>query len=119
MLFICITVRNVWKDVSHILQCELKLEHIILNHNENYHRNIDNELKNYCISEAAYYIYKFWLKNINNKFKGTSSGLRNNIVSSLKCKTVLMTEIQTANETVRHCLEYVCEKLNNVGTKLH
>ena len=26
MLFICITVRNVWKDVSHILECELKLE---------------------------------------------------------------------------------------------
>ena len=30
-----------------------------------------------------------------------------------------MTEIQTANENVRQCLEYLCEKLNNVGTKLH
>ena len=41
-------VRNVWKDVSHILQCEIKLEHIILYHNENYHSNIDNRLINYC-----------------------------------------------------------------------
>ena len=59
MLFTCIMVRNVWKDVSHILQCELKLEHIILYHNENYHSNIDNELINYCISEVAYSICKF------------------------------------------------------------
>ena len=64
MLFTCIMVRNVWKDVSHILQCELKLEHIIL-----YHSNIDNELINYCISEVEYSIDKFWLKNINNKIK--------------------------------------------------
>ena len=37
-------VRNVWKDVSNILRCELKLEHIILYHNENHHSNMDNEL---------------------------------------------------------------------------
>ena len=30
-----------------------------------------------------------------------------------------MTEIQTANENVRQCLEYLCEKLNNVGNKLY
>ena len=112
-------VRNVWKDVSNILQCELKLEHIILYHNENHHSNMDNELINYCISEVAYSIYKFWLKNINNKIKGTSLDLRNYIVSSIKYKAVLMTEIQTANENVRQCLEYLCEKLNNVGTKHH
>ena len=100
-VFTCIMVRNVWKDVSHILQCELKLEHIILYHNENYHSNIDNELINYCISEVSYSIYKFWLKNINNKIKGTSLGLRNYIVSSIKSKAVLMTEIHTANENVR------------------
>ena len=100
-------------------QCELKLEHIILYHNENHHSNMDNELINYCISEVAYSIYKFWLKNINNKIKGTSLDLRNYIVSSIKYKAVLMTEIQTANENVRQCLEYLCEKLNNVGTKLH
>ena len=119
MLFTCVMVRNVWKDVSNILQCELKLEHIILYHNENYHCNMDNELINYCISEVAYSIYKFWLKNINNKIKGTSLDLRNYIVSSIKYKAVLMTEIQTANENVRQCLEYLCEKLNNVGTKRH
>ena len=45
--------------------------------------------------------------------------LRYYIVSSIKYKAVLMTEIQTANENVRQCLEYLCEKLNNVGTKLH
>ena len=45
-------------------------------------------------------------------------GLRNYIVSSIKYKAVLMTEMQTANENVRQCLEYLCEKLNNVGTKL-
>ena len=28
-------------------------------------------------------------------------------------------KIQTANENVRQCLEYLCEKLNNIGTKLH
>ena len=88
MLFTCIMVRNVWKDVSHILQCELKLEHIILYHNENYHSNIDNELINYCISEVAYSINKFWLKNINDKIKGTSLGLRNFIVNSIKYKAV-------------------------------
>ena len=110
-------VRNVWKDVSNILQCELELEHIILYHN--HHSNMDNELINYCISEVAYSIYKFWLKNINNKIKGTSLDLRNYIVSSIKYKAVLMTEIQTANENVGQCLEYFCEKLNNVGTKLH
>ena len=43
MLFTCVMVRNVWKDVSYVLQCELKLEHIILYHNENYHSNIDNK----------------------------------------------------------------------------
>ena len=32
----------------------------------------------------------------------------------IKCKAVLMTEIKTANENVRQCLEYLCEKLNNV-----
>ena len=78
---------------------------------------MDNELINYCISEVAYSIYKFWLKNINNKTKGTSLDLRNYIVSSIKYKAILMTEIQTANENVRQCLEYLCEKLNNVGTK--
>ena len=119
MLFTCVMVRNVWKDVSHILQCEIKLEHIILYHNDNYHSNIDNELINYCISEVAYSICKFWLKNLNNKIKETSLDLRNYIVSSIKYKAVLMTEIQTANENVRQCLEYLCEKLNNVGTKLH
>ena len=96
--------------------CELKLKHIISYHKENYHSNIDNELTNYCISEVAYSIYKFWLKNINNEVKGTSSDLRNYIVSSLKYKAVLMTEIQTENENVRQCLEYLCEKLNNVVT---
>ena len=119
MLITCIMVRNVWKDVSHILQCELKLEYFILCHNENYHSNIDNELINYCISEVANSIYKFWFKNIYNKIKGKSLGLRNYIVSSIKYKAVLMTEIQTANENVRRCLEYLCEKVNNVGTKLH
>ena len=59
---------------------------------------MDNELINYCISEVAYSIYKFWLKNINNKIKGTSLDLRNYFVSSIKYKAVLMTEIQTANE---------------------
>ena len=88
MLYTCVMVRNVWKDVSNILQCELKLEHIILYHNENYHSNMDNELINYCISELAYSIYKFWLKNINNKIKGTSLDLRNYIVSSIKYKAV-------------------------------
>ena len=39
MLFTCVMVRNVWKGVSNILQCELKLEHIILYHNENHHSN--------------------------------------------------------------------------------
>ena len=112
-------VRNIWKDVSHIFQCEIKLEHIILYHNENYHSNLDNELINNCLSEVAFSIYKFWLKNINNKIKRTSSGLRNYIVSSLKYKAVLMTRIQTANDNVRQCLEYLCDKLNNVGTKLH
>ena len=62
-------VKTVRKDVIHILQFELKLEHIILYHNESYHSNIDNELINYCISEVAYPIYKFYLKNINNKIK--------------------------------------------------
>ena len=81
--------------------------------------NMDNELINYCISEVAYSIYKFRLKNINNKIKGTSLDLRNYIVSSIKYKAVLMTEIQTANENVRQCLEYLFEKLSNVGTKLH
>ena len=119
MLFTCVMVRNVWKDVSNILQCELKLEHIIFYHNENYHSNMDNELINYCISEVAYSIYKLWLKNINNKIKGTSLELRNYIVNSIKHKAVLMTEIQTANENIRQCLEYLCEKLSNVGTKLH
>ena len=80
---------------------------------------MDNELINYCISEVAYSIYKFWLKNINNRIKGTSLDLRNYIVSSIKYKAVFMTEIQTANENVRQCLEYLCEKLNNVETKLH
>ena len=111
-------VRNVLKDVSHILLCELKLEHIILYHNENYHSNIDNELINYC-KNTAYSTYKFWLKNINNKMKGTSLGLKNYLVSSIKYKAVLMTEIQTANKNVRQRLEYLCEKLNNVGTKLY
>ena len=46
MLFTCIVVKYVWKDVSHILQCELKLEHFILFHNENYHSSIDNDLIN-------------------------------------------------------------------------
>ena len=50
---------------------------------------------------------------------GTSLGMINYIVSSTKYKAVLMTEIQTANENVRQCLEYLCEKLNNVGAKLH
>ena len=76
-------------------------------------------LINYCISEVAYSIYKFWLKNINNKIKGTSLGLRNYIVSSIKYKAVLLTDLQIANENVRQCLEYLCEKRNNVGTKLH
>ena len=114
MLFTCIMVRNVWKDVSHILQCELKLEHIILYHNENYHTNIDIDLLNYCISEVAYSIYKFWLKSINNKIKGTSLGLRNYIVCFLKYKAVLMTEIKTSNENVRQCLEYISGKLINI-----
>ena len=80
---------------------------------------MDNELINYCISEVAYSIYKFWLKNINSKIKGTSLDLRNYIVSSIKYKTVLMTEIQSAYENVRQYLKYLCEQLNNVGTKLH
>ena len=70
---------------------------------------MDNELINYCISEVAYSIYKFWLKNINNKIKGTSLDLRNYIGSSIKYKAVLMTKIQTANKNVRQCLEYLCE----------
>ena len=80
---------------------------------------MDNELINYCISEVAYSIYKFWLKNINSKIKGTSLDLRNYIVSSIKYKAVLMTEIQSAYENVRQYLKYLCEQLNNVGTKLH
>ena len=48
------------------------------------------------------------------KIKGTSSGMRNYIVSSSKYKAVLVTEIQTANENVRQRLENLCEKLNNV-----
>ena len=59
------------------------------------------------------------LINVMTKIKGTSLGLKNYIVSSIKYKAVLMTEIQTANENVRQCLEYLCEQLNNVGTKLH
>ena len=31
----------------------------------------------------------------------------------------MMAEIETANENVKQCLEYLCEKLNNVGIKLH
>ena len=80
---------------------------------------VDNEFINYCISEVAYSIYKFWFKNIDNKIKETSSGLRNYIVSAIKYKAALMTKIQTANENVRQYLEYLCEKLTNVGTKLY
>ena len=29
-----------------------------------------------------------------------------------------MAEIETANENEKQCLEYLCEKLNNVGTKI-
>ena len=43
-------VRNVWKDVSHILKGEITLEHSLLYHNENYHSNLDNDLTLYCIA---------------------------------------------------------------------
>ena len=34
--------------------------------------------------------------------------MSNYIVSSIKYKAILDTEIQTANENVRQCLEYLC-----------
>ena len=59
-----------------------------------------------------------WLLTIYviNKVHGTTNIY---IVSSLKYKAVLMTEIQTANKNVKQNFEYFCEKLNNERTKLH
>ena len=73
-----------------------------------------HDLINYCISEVAYSIYKFWLKNINSKIKGTYHRTREIILLAplQSCSELLYNFIQTANKSVRKGLEYLCEKLN-------
>ena len=59
MLYECIRIKNLWLQLSEILQTDIKLKHIILGIKN---ISIQNEIKNIVIVTVMYAIYSTWVK---------------------------------------------------------
>ena len=59
MLYECTRIKNLWLQVSGILQIDIKLKHIILSLQN---ISIQNEIKNIVIVTVMYAIYSTWVK---------------------------------------------------------